>query len=90
MQYQITKAAGFLYDLGVRFYESGTISKGKEKLFDYYKADSITPDQKAAILQWCPDANFKIAQSQYAPEIIKPIVCFPKAAFYRMESKCHI
>jgi hypothetical protein len=85
MTYKISQAAAFLYSLDVRQFASGEIKCGRTgaRLFDYYKADQITPEQRAKILEWCPDAQFKRAGPAYAPEISHPIVCFPKSAFYR-------
>ena len=88
MKYQITRAPAFLHSIGFRQWESGVISDRATgtPLFDYYKADTLTDAQRAAILAWCPDAQFKHAGPQYAPEISHPIVCFPKAGFYRLNA----
>ncbi|MDO8886167.1 hypothetical protein [Candidatus Oleimmundimicrobium sp.] len=83
MKYQISNAPAFLYSIGVRQYESGTLTKNKVKLFEYYKADSFTTEQKAEILLWCKDARFFNSRAQYAPELKSVMVAFPKAGFYR-------
>lgn len=85
MKYQVTKAAWFLYDLGVRFHETGKLTKNGVQLFDYYKADSVTVEQKAAILKWCKDARFFRSSPSYAPELCATVIAFPKAGFYRHE-----
>jgi len=84
MKYQITQAASFLYNRGISFHETGTLTKNGVKLFDYYKTDSINAAQKAAILKWCKDARFFSSSPEYAPELKRVIVCFPKAGFYRV------
>ena len=84
MAYRITQAASFLYDRGVYFHETGTLTKNGVKLFDYYKADSIDATQKAAILKWCKDARFFSSSPEYAPELRRTMICFPKAGFYRV------
>jgi hypothetical protein len=83
MTYKITQAPAFLYSIGVRQYESGTLTKQGRKLFDYFKADSVTVEQKAAILKWCKDARFFNSRPSYSPEQSAVMIAFPKAAFYR-------
>ena len=83
MTYRITNAPRFLYDNGVSFYECGVLTKNGVKMFDYYKADSITQSQKNAILNWCPLAEFKTASPQFAPELKSVLICFPKAGYFR-------
>jgi hypothetical protein len=82
--YKIGNAAGFLHSLDVRTYASGILTKNKVKLFDYYKADSVTTKQKADILKWCKDARFFASQSEFAPELKACMIAFPKAGFYRV------
>ena len=84
MKYQITQAAPFLHNRGVSFYETGTLTKNGVKLFEYYKTDSINAAQKAAILKWCKDARFFSSSPEYAPELRRVMICFPKAGFYRV------
>ena len=86
MEYQITRAPSFLYDIGVTYFDYGTISKGKNKLFDYYKCDAITATQRATILEWCKDAYFPRSFCEFAPELTSQLVAFPKAGFYRGKS----
>ena len=77
-------APSFLWTIGVRQYASGTLSnKHGVKLFDYYKADSVTDEQKEQLRQWCPDVQFLSARLEYAPEIKAAVIAFPKAGFYR-------
>lgn len=84
-KYQVTKAGSFLYGIGVNFWEFGTISKGKVKIYDYFKIDAISEDQKAKILEWCKDASFLNSHKEFAPELKAKIVAFPKAGFYRIK-----
>lgn len=83
MKYQISQAAPFLYRAGVSFHATGTLERDGVKLFDYYKADKVSADQRAAILAWCPLAEFKTAIPAYAPELRDVLICFPKAAYFR-------
>jgi hypothetical protein len=83
MPYKVTNAPSFLYSIGVRQYESGNLTKNGRKLFDYYKADSVTVEQKAAILKWCKDARFFESRRMFAPEQSAVMIAFPKAAFFR-------
>ena len=84
-RYKITEAPYRLYKAGVRQYASGVIrcKESGAALFDYYKADSVTSEQKAALLEFCPDIKFMTATPQFAPELKAVAICFPKAAFYR-------
>ena len=82
--YQITRAPYTLHTAGVRYFETGTLrSKSGAALFDYYKTDSVTPEQIAELRTFCPDMRVMQAAPAYAPEQRKPIICFPKAAWYR-------
>ena len=83
MAYKISLAPSFLYDIGVSYHATGNLTKNKVKLFDYYKADKVTVEQKAKILKWCKDARFFNSASEYAPELRAVMICFPKAGFYR-------
>lgn len=85
MKYRITLAASFLYDIGVSFHATGTIKKGKAALYDYYKTDKVTEEQKEKILSWCKDAAFFNTAWEYAPELKGIAIAFPKAGFYRQE-----
>lgn len=69
---------------GYRYHSFGTLSKGGVKLWDYYKADHITPEQEAEFGRLWGDAfTLKWAGSQYAPESRRPLVCIAKAAQLR-------
>ena len=83
MRYQITLAPAFLHKIGVSFYEHGTLQRDGKNIFDYYRADKITPAQKECILSWCKDAKFFGSAKEYAPEMKSALVAFPKAAFYK-------
>ena len=82
-RYRITEAPYRMYKAGISFYESGTLERNGVKIFDYYKADKISADQKSAILAWCPLAEFKGSSPEYAPELRNILICFPKAAYFR-------
>ena len=84
--YKISEAASRLYRAGVSYHDFGTIKQGKTALFNYYKCDKVTDEQLATIRQYCPDVQLKGVRSQYAPELRSVIVCFPKAAWYRLQS----
>lgn len=86
-RFKNTLAAPTLYKLGISYHAIGTISAqgSKEKLFDFYTCDKVTDAQKAALLEIAPDVQFKSISPQYAPEIKRVAVCFPKAAFYRTQ-----
>lgn len=72
-----------LYDLGVSYHDTGTITMDNRKHFDYYKVDSITPEQKEKITNIQSDVQFKSLATVYAPELTKLIICIPKAAYYQ-------
>lgn len=84
MKYQITNAAPFLYGIGVSFYETGALKKSGVSLFDFYRTDKVTTEQKAAILKWCKDVRFFGSHKEYAPELKSCMIAFPKAGFYRV------
>lgn len=77
-----TMIGGFLYDIGVSYHDYGTLdcAKTKRKLYDYYKCNSISAEQKETILENIPDAIFKTSSPEYAPELKRVVVCIPKAA----------
>ena len=83
MEYQITKAASFLYGIGVSFHADGVLSRDGVKLFDYYKADRISREQRDKILAWCPLVEFKTTSPEYAPELKSVLICFPKAGYFK-------
>jgi len=83
MKYQITQAPCFLYRNGITFHADGTLSRNGVKMFDYYKADSITQEQRQKILKWCPLAEFKTASPEHAPELKSVLICFPKAGYFK-------
>ena len=84
MKYQITMAASFLYEIGVTFHGTGTISdKIGRKLYDLYKCDTLTQKQKEKLLLWNPNIKFFTVSPQFAPEISKVGIGFPKKAMMR-------
>jgi hypothetical protein len=66
----------YCYNIGFRFYEDGVIrNKDGSKAGFYLKGDFLTDEQKGKLVEkfgnWV--AILK-AQSQYAPESVKPVV----------------
>jgi hypothetical protein len=62
---------------GFRYHEFGSLKKDGKKVATYYKGDTLTPEIRAAIQKAAPEAYFLNTSPQYAPEIVRPIVCFP-------------
>jgi hypothetical protein len=62
-----------------RYHDFGTIrdKASRKKLYDYYKGDSLTDEQKAIIRGELPTAEFMGSSSQYAPELRRAVVAFP-------------
>lgn len=83
--FRITNAAAALYDIGISFHASGVITDKDTgaALYDFYKVDSITPDQKQLVLDICNAAVFIGARAEYAPEQKSVYICFPKAEMRR-------
>ena len=66
----------FVYKIGFRYYESGIVrNKDNSKAGIYLKGDFLTDEQRKKLVEkfgnW---VGFFKAQSQYAPESIKPII----------------
>jgi hypothetical protein len=87
VKYQITMAPWFLNHVGVSYHEHGTITENKVKLFDYYKVDGVTPEQRVKILEWSPKTQFMGSRAQYAPELSATLICFPKSAWFKGQKK---
>lgn len=84
IKFKNSQAGSFLSEINVSYFDYGVIKNPQGKqLFDYFKTDNITAEQRSKILIACPDAQFKTAHPSHAPEIIRCLICFPKAAFYR-------
>lgn len=72
------QAGSFLYSIDVSYHDYGIIKNNdKRKIFDYFKCDSLTQEQREQILQVNKHVEFKTSRSQYAPELKKVIICFP-------------
>jgi hypothetical protein len=67
---------------GFHYHAAGTIrdKSGKKKLYDYYKGDSLTEDQKSIIRKEIPTAEFMRGSSEYAPEMRRAVVAFPSGS----------
>ena len=72
-----SQIGGFLYRLGISYYDFGAIKNGRKKVADYFKTDRLTEDQRAAIVAAIPPAYFLGAAPQYAPEIRRVLICIP-------------
>ena len=82
-----SKAAGFLYNNGIFFYEQGVLDRNGVAIFDFYRIDKISAEQKLAVLTWCKDARFFDATSSRWPLGRCHMIAFPKAGFYRVGFK---
>lgn len=85
LPYKISDAAKRLYDAGVNYYATGTLSQDGETLFDYYMADAVDESQLTTLKQYCPAVQLKESRAEYAPEQKRVLVCFPKIAWYRKQ-----
>lgn len=84
LPYKISDAASQLYRAGISYHAYGIIKNDGKALFNYYKCDKITASQQKTIAEFCPDVMIRGCASQYAPELRAVLVCFPKAAWYRI------
>ena len=88
-RFRITQAPWLLNACGVRYHAHGTLAckDTGAKLFDYYKADSISAEQRADILRAAPYVQFFGTSPAYAPELRRVMVAFPKAAWFRQNKE---
>ena len=85
IKYPTTKAPALLYNLGISYHAHGTLQDDNgNKLFDFYRTDKITPEQAETLQQTARGFRVMYSGPQYAPEQRKPILCFPKAAYWRL------
>jgi len=72
---------------GATWYERGTLSTGhgraKVHLYNYYRCDKLSDEQRERIRAIFPLVEFFGASKQYAPELRSVMVAFPKAARMR-------
>ena len=80
LPYKIREAGSQLYRAGVDYYDFGTV---ENNLFDYFKTDKITDEQVATLRAYCPDVQIRGGRSEFAPELKRTFILFPKAAWYR-------
>lgn len=68
--------ASYCYNIGFRFYETGTIkNRDGSKAGFYLKGDFLNDEQKAKLVEKFGEwVSILRAQSQYAPESVKPVV----------------
>lgn len=85
-RYKITQASCELYRAGVSYHNFGTVTQGKQKMFDFFAVDKITTEQLEKIKQFCHDVKVIGGHSEYAPELKRVNILFPKAAFYRSKA----
>ena len=85
IKYPTTRVPVLLYNLGISYHATGILhDENGCKLFDFYKSDKITPEQEELLNQTAKGFRVMYAGSQYAPEQRKPILCFPKSAYWRL------
>lgn len=83
-KFRISHAAAMLHDIGVRFHASGVLRDNSgAALYDFFKTDFISDQEQSAILAICPQAIFRGAYAEYAPELRGIYICFPKAEMRR-------
>lgn len=79
LPYKISEAGSRLYRAGVSYHNWQTVP-----FFQVFTCDPApTPSQVEEIKGYCPDAQFKTIGPQYAPEIRRVAILFPRAAWYR-------
>ena len=84
-KYPTTLVPALLYSLGISYHATGTLQDGDgNKTFDFYKTDKLTPGQEGTLKQAVKGFRIMWVGPQYAPEQRKPILCFPKAAYWRL------
>lgn len=66
-----------LCQLGFSYHEFGSLRKNGQKIANYFKGDKLTEQTRAAILAAYPHAYFLSSSPQYAPEMVRSLVCFP-------------
>ena len=69
------KQVKLLTDLGISYYEYGTVKKDNKKTHDYYKTDKITDKQKDELE--LKGVEVLTSFKQYAPELKSALICFP-------------
>jgi len=67
----------FLYDLGVVYHGTGEFTEDKT-VYEYYKVDTITSEQVTEVKSKYPGAKIKGVSPEYAPELKRVAICFPK------------
>lgn len=84
LPYKISEAGSRLYRAGVSYYAFGIAKQNGAALFDYFTlSEPLTEAQAQAVRDYCPDFQIGGSRSQYAPEIKRQVLLFPKAAWYR-------
>ena len=86
LPYRISEAGSRLYRAGVSYFQFGTLKHGREAIFDYFTCDGVSAEQLAMLREFCPDVQVAGGHAQYAPEIKRVNILFPKAAWYRAQS----
>lgn len=80
---RITQAEipAILYRLGVNYFATATFTAGSAadpKKYFGFKADRISAELRDQILAVLPQAEFFIAQAEYAPEQKRSLIAFPR------------
>lgn len=84
LPYKISEAGSRLYRAGVSYHAFGVAKQNSAALFDYFTlSEPLTEAQAQAVRDYCPDFQIGGSRSQYAPEIKRQVLLFPKAAWYR-------
>ena len=85
IKYPTTRVPALLYNLGISYHAHGILTDSDgNKTFDYYKVDKVDPDHTKQLLQTVKGFRVMFVGPQYAPEQTKPILCFPKSAYWRL------
>jgi hypothetical protein len=73
---QAMREISIMNGLNISYFDYGLIKQGRKKLFNYYKTDKISAEQKHALEK--AGCTIKGAFCEYAPEIRSVLICFPK------------
>lgn len=72
---------GQLYGFGLTWFSTGNLSQtieGIKKDYFYFKMDKLSKEKAEEITKTFPQAEFFVAQSQYAPEQRSSLLAFPR------------
>jgi hypothetical protein len=69
------KQVKLLTDLGISYYDFGTIKEDNKKTHDFYQTDRITEKQKYELE--LKGVEVLTSFKEYAPELKSALICFP-------------